>query len=147
MMANNDFCIISYNSRGFGNCKKDFISALPTIGGCATIICNQENFLLKNNEYMARQILPEHHLFFKPARKDGFDGRPKNGMFIAVPLCLKEKTKDVSPESNRVQSIVIEENACRTLLLNTYFPTDPRAMCNIVYKRHWNQRNQGSAFT
>ena len=79
-MGITDLCIISYNSRGFGSCKQDFIKSFPTMGGCDTIICNQENFLLKNNEYMAKNILPGHHVLFKPASKDGLDGRPTNGI-------------------------------------------------------------------
>ena len=126
MMDSEDLCVISYNSRGFDGSKKDFIKSLPVIGGCSTVICNQENFLLKNNEYMAKQILPEHHLFCKPAVKEGFDGRPKNGMFVAVPITLKEKSKDISPGSDRVQCVVIKDNLSSTLILNTYFPTDPR---------------------
>jgi hypothetical protein len=47
-------------------------------------------------------------------------------MFIAVPLILKEKSKDISPSSNRIQCVVIREHLCSTLILNTYFPTDPR---------------------
>ena len=96
------------------------------ITGCLTIICSQENFLLKNNEYIAKQVLPEHHLVFKPATKEGFDGRPKNGMFIAFPLCFKNDVIDVSPKSNRVQSVIIMNGSVKTLLINTYFPTDPR---------------------
>ena len=96
------------------------------MGGCDTIICNQENFLLKNNEYMAKNILPGHHVLFKPASKDGLDGRPTNGMFIAVPLCLKEKMKNVVYKSNRIQGVIIKDEHLNMLIINTYFPTDPR---------------------
>ena len=119
-------CIFSYNSRGFDSSKQDVIKAFTTMSGCLTIICNQENFLLKNNKYMIKQILPEHHIVFKPATKDGFEGRPKNGMFIAIPIHFKDKFEDVSPKSNRHQTIVIENNSNKTLIINTYFPTDPK---------------------
>ena len=125
MMAEFDLCIFSYNSRGFDGCKQEFMKALTDIGGCLTIICNQENFILKDNEYVARQALPDHHLIFKPAIKEGFEGRPKNGMFVAVPLCLKERTKNVSPNSDRIQCVIID-NGIKTMIINTYFPTDPR---------------------
>ena len=39
-------------------------------GGTDTIICNQENFILKANEYVIRKALPDHHIFFKPAKKE-----------------------------------------------------------------------------
>ena len=91
MMVDNQVCIISYNSRGFNGCKRDFIGRIPLLAGCDAIIFNQENFLLKNNGYMARNALPQHHLIIKPAIKNGLEGRPKNGMFIAVPSILPQK--------------------------------------------------------
>ena len=104
----NTLCIFSYNSRGFNITKQDAIQTLLSISGNSLpIICNQENFLLEANEYKIRQCLPDHHILFKPAIKEGLNGRPKNGMFIAVPSCLKEKVDDVSPPL-RIQSALIE---------------------------------------
>ena len=126
-MYDNNICIISYNSRGFNSCKQDFIKTLLSLtGNSLPIICNQENLLLNAHEYIAKQPLPDHHIIFNPATKDGLDGRPKNGMFIAVPNCLKEMVKDVSPHSFRIQSVVINTKTCKILLINTYFPQDPR---------------------
>ena len=76
---------------------------------------------------MVRQTLADHHIYFKPAFKSGFDGRPINGMFVGIPLCLKEKTKDVSPSSDRIQAITLKDGCRNILILNTYFPTDPRS--------------------
>ena len=75
---------------------------------------------------MAKNILPGHHVLFKPASKDGLDGRPTNGMFIAVPLCIKEKMKNVLYKSNRIQGVIIKDEHLNMLIINTYFPTDPR---------------------
>ena len=47
-------------------------------------------------------------------------------MFIAVPSCLKEKVEDVSPPSPRIQSALIKTQHCKIMLINTYFPQDPR---------------------
>ena len=125
-MMDEQVCIFSYNSRGFNDCKKDFVKSLINIAGCQAIICNQENFILKKNAYVIEQTLPDHTIFFKDAIKNGLEGRPKNGMFIAFPKCLKtDKIKDVSPESFRIQSIVVTIGAYRLLVVNTYFPTDP----------------------
>ena len=88
MMEGKGFCIISYNSRGFNDCKRDFMENLSSISGCSTFIFNQENFLLKNNEYVAKQVLPEHHLIFKPASKEGFEGRPKKNDYFEAPANL-----------------------------------------------------------
>ena len=93
---------------------------LSISGNSLLIICNQENFLLEPNEYKIRQ-----HTLFKPAIKEGLNGRPKNGMFIAVPSYLKEKVEDVSPPSPRIQSELIETQPCKIMLINTYFPQDP----------------------
>ena len=71
-------------------------------------------------------MLPKYQLVFKPATKEGFGGIPKNGMFIPIPLCLKYNVEDVSPKSNCVQSIIIKNDLIKTLLINTYLPTDPR---------------------
>ena len=57
------------------------------------IICVQEHFLLRSNSYKVKQCLPDNHLYFKSAVMDSDLGRPKNGMFIAVPSEIKENVK------------------------------------------------------
>ena len=122
----NTLCIFSYNSRGFNITKQDDIQTLLSISGNSLpIICNQENFLLEANEYKIRQCLPDLHILFKSAIKEGHNGRPKNDMFIAVPSCLKEKFEDVPPRP-RIQSALIETQHCKIMLINTYVPQDPR---------------------
>ena len=88
-MTDEQVCIFSYNFRGFNDCKKDFVKRLININGCQAMICNLENFILKKNAYVIEQTLPDCKIFFKEAIKDGLEGRPKNGMFIALPKCLK----------------------------------------------------------
>ena len=124
----NNFCIISYNSRGYDSNKQKFINMLTTISGNElTIICNQENFILKNNNYIVKKSLPDHHIIFNPAEKVGLEGRPINGMYIAVPKSMKEMVKDVTPkQSKRVQGILLTIDMRRFLIINTYFPTDPK---------------------
>ena len=61
------------------------------------IICNQENFLLAANKYKIKQCLPNFRIYFKPATKDGLNGRPKNGMSVAIPENLNAEVEDVSP--------------------------------------------------
>ena len=71
-------CIFSCNSRGFNAYKQSFcIKLLMPSGSSTTILCNQENFLLKANGYIIKQALPDHHILFKPAEKDYLEGRPK----------------------------------------------------------------------
>ena len=49
-----------------------------------------------------------------------------NGMFIAVANDITENVLDVSPNHWRVQTITLKANNNRILIINTYFPTDPR---------------------
>ena len=96
----NSICIYSYNSRGFAQEKQDLCNILMKNSGSSySILCNQENFLLQGNSYKINQCLKDAHVIFKSAIKNSHDnGRPKNGMFIAVPLEMKEYVLDVSPK-------------------------------------------------
>ena len=62
----------------------------------------------------------------KPAVKVSHDkGRPKGGLFIAVPDNIKNEVKDVSPSFWRTQAMILTVKSSRILLINSYFPTDP----------------------
>ena len=65
--------------------------------GCTyPILCNQENFLLRANGYKIKKFLAGAHVIVKGAVKSSYDnGRPKNGMFIAVPAEIKEFVTDI----------------------------------------------------
>ena len=123
-----DICLLSYNSRGFCNIKQNFLILLVSISGNKIpVICNQENFLLRNNYYKIRQCLPNFHIISKPAIKVNLShGRPVNGMFIAIPSILKKKIVDVFPDNNRIQAFLLKMNNQVFLIINTYFPTDTR---------------------
>ena len=117
-------CVLSYNSRGFCESKQKFCDNLSTnmCGARIPILCVQEHFLLRGNSYIAQQALPNSHIFFKPAVKtDQVTGRPKNGMFIAVPAEIKERFSDISPSHWRVQAVRLSN----TVIINAYLPTDP----------------------
>ena len=57
---------------------------------------------------------------------DSLYGRPKNGMFIAVPMEIKENVRDISPTHWRIQTIIVNTLDSRILVINSYFPTDPK---------------------
>ena len=126
----NKVCFISYNSRGFSESQKNVLSMITSqnvVGDKLPIICNQENFILKGNSYKMLQVLPKFHLVINPAIKDDLNtGRPKGGMFIAIPDSIKGLIKDVSPGHWRLQAITITSPTSKTLLINSYFPTDSR---------------------
>ena len=82
--------IFSYNSRGFAEHKQSICKTLALKDNqTVPIICVQEHFLQRGNSYKVKQCLPNFHILFKTAVMDSDLGRPKNGMFIAVPIEIK----------------------------------------------------------
>ena len=90
------------------------------------ILCYQENFLLLNNGFRVKQALPDCHIFFRKGEMDTIQGRPKNGMFIAVPKKIKENGFEVSPHHWRNQAVIVSTSNSKVLITNTYYPTDPK---------------------
>ena len=90
-----------------------------------TVLCNQENFLLRGNAYKVKQALPSCHVLFKEAKKETLDnGRPSNGMFIALPAAYSSSITDVSPDHWRLQAAILKSDNTNILLINSYFPND-----------------------
>ena len=121
--------VYSYNSRGFSMEKQDVCKNLvnsKNVSNCIPILCNQENFLLKSNGYLIEQALTGFDILFKPAVKHCLEGRPKNGMFIAIPSELKRKTKEIPILNPRLQAATIDIGNRVILILNVYFPQDPK---------------------
>ena len=121
-------CFFSYNTRGFGEDKQDVCKILTIKNkNYIPILCNQENFLLHGNRRKVEQCLPESKVYFKKAIKDSLhSGRAKNGMFIAIPKFMEQNTKNVSPDHWRIQAITLNFPNNKILVINSYFPTDPR---------------------
>ena len=122
-------CLYSFNSRGFSADKQSFCFKLfNSTGDYLPILCNQENFLYKSSSYKVNQALPGAFIFFKPAHKENplSRGRPQNGMFIAIPQSLKNVTFNISPQHWRIQAIKIQLNNASLVIINTYFPNNPR---------------------
>ena len=121
-------CIYSYNTRGFAQEKQDLCKILMSSTGCTyPILCNQENFVLRGNGYKIKKCLPGAHIIIKEAIKCTHDnGRPKNGMFIAIPAEIKEFVTDISPNHWRVQAVIVHTESNKVMIINSYFPTDSR---------------------
>ncbi len=121
-------CFFSFNSRGFSEDKQDLCKILMIESvKYIPVLCNQENFLLYGNRRRVEQCLVNSKVYFKKAVKDSLHrGRAKNGMFIAIPKLYADLTKDVSPDHWRVQAITINTPNCKMLVINSYFPTDPK---------------------
>ena len=88
------------------------------------ILCNQKNALLHGNRYKVEQCLPNSSIFFKKAEKD--DGSAKNGMFIAVPMEIKEFAEEVNTFNWRTQTLTLKFPENKIMIINSYFPTDPK---------------------
>ena len=160
-LVNRKVCFVSYNSRGFSESQQkviNIISSPSTVGDKLPIVCNQENFILKGNSYKILQTLPSYQCFINPAIKDDMNtGRPKGGLFIAVPESIKGAVKDVSPGHWRLQAVIISSPSSKTLLINSYFPTDSRAvniniqlqeLCeiiDIIEDRGWEEEARSGA--
>ena len=120
-------CVFSYNSRGFSIDKQQLCRTLMLNSETYfPILYNQENFLLYGNRFKVKQCLPHARIIFKEALKELNEGRPKNGMFIAIPGEIKECVKDVSPNHWRVQAVILKTKKSKLLVIHTYFPTDPK---------------------
>ena len=116
--------LMSWNSRGFNETKSDFISELCDRN--FTIFCNQENFMLKKNSYKIDNCCGDMKFFIKPAIKDNLDkGRPKGGLFTAIPESFKSFAEDISPNNWRLQAIKFNFDES-LLLINSYLPVDNR---------------------
>ena len=127
-------CIFWYNSRGFSADKQLFcFKLLMSSGSSTTILCNQENFLLKANGYIIKQALPDDHILFKPAEKDYLEGKPKNGMFIAASDVMKENVTDISPSHWRIQAALIKKNNSKIMIIN-FLPQDSKSL--RAYRRN-----------
>lgn len=127
------FNIISFNTRGFDVSKQRFCLKLlkqneGSESKSISILCNQENFVLRGNKHIIKRALPGFHPVIKPAVKDNLEGRPKNGMFIAFPDDIKGSVKEVSPNHWRVQAVLLKLSGENLLIINTYFPQDTRAL-------------------
>ncbi len=126
-IKNKNIRIYSYNSRGFDMIKQRFCLELMEVEEpVVPVICNQENFVLKGNSHLIRKALKNFHVYIKPAKKDKLEGRPINGMFIALPKIMRQKSKDVSPTNDRIQAVLLETKDGYLMIINVYFPPDPK---------------------
>ena len=129
--SGSEICLLSFNSRGFGTLRKEFVEYLVStavIGNKTPILFLQEHFQLKNNEYKIAQALPGFHLIVKNSVKDTHcNGRPKGGLCIAIPSHLCESVREIKVENWRLQALSITLGAKSLLLVNVYFPVDDRS--------------------
>ena len=116
--------LISWNSRGFSEIKSKFISEYMT---SETILCNQENFMLRQNAFkLSSPSSATHLVFVKPAIKEN------GGLFTAVPISLRNYFHDISPINWRIQALKYSSEEESFILINSYLPVDNRNNVNEV---------------
>ena len=126
-------CISSYNSTGFGIGVQQFLS---TVSLFSNILCLQEHFLLDgkvrnhSNTDKVRKILGhKYDMFITPAYKEDLQvskGRGKGGLATLWDKGLTKYVSHVKTVSFRLQATKFDFPSGSLLLINTYFPCDPR---------------------
>ena len=130
MEKKTNICLYSYNSRGNSNEKLDFIDSLISLSGInIPIVCIQEHFLLRNNLGKLSKKFNKSSVISKPAFKDfsiQTKGRPKGGLAVILPKQLRKYVKIIECDSWRIQPFILVIKDVRFLIINCYFPTDPK---------------------
>ena len=125
-------CLYSYNSRGSSESKLKFVNDILEISPRnSTVFCIQEHFLLRNNVYKLSQNLQNFSVLAKPAFKN-FNvqdkGRPKGGLATIIPKGWRKKTTILKCQSWRIQPLIIKIKSKQFLIINSYFPVDPKTI-------------------
>ena len=120
-----DLKVISYNSTGFNVEKANFINFLLNSMDIDVFIL-QEHLHLRQNVFKIQRELNKYESFILPAVKTSNKisaGRPSGGLSIFWKPSLNKIVNIIKhPNSFRVQGIEVGKN----LVINTYFPVDPR---------------------
>ena len=128
-----NLCITSYNSTGFGIPAQNYIRTLLLF---TDILCIQEHFLLdsqdkkySNTKKLVKQFGASHDMFIVPAHKDNTQvsrGRGKGGLVTIWKKGLTRYVSKVECSNFRIQATKFEFPSKNILLINAYFPCDPR---------------------
>ena len=126
-------CITSYNSTGFSIAVQDYLETLLLF---SDILCLQEHFLLdckdrknSNTNKIRNKFGDSHDMFIVPAFKNSSQVSRGRGSGGLVTLWKKSLTKYVSKidcQNYRLQATKFSFPGSPILILNSYFPCDPR---------------------
>ena len=130
--SSSKICLYSYNSRGSSEEKLNYIQDIINVSGNKIpIFLVQEHFLLRSNIYKLSKFFNTSAVLAKPAFKN-FEtqntGRPMGGLATIVPKYLRKHTKVMNCESWRLQPILFKFGNKEILIINSYFPTDPKTI-------------------
>ena len=127
-------CITSFNSTGFGIAVQEYIETLLLF---SDILCVQEHFLLdaKDKKYSNTNKLRKRYnncdMFIVPAHKDNNQvskGRGKGGLATIWSKKLTKYVSKIQSNNYRLQATKFNFPNGPILVINTYFPCDPRTL-------------------
>ena len=126
-------CISSYNSTGFGVGVQNFVTTLSLF---SNILCIQEHFLLdaktknhSNTNKLRKLCNVKYDMSIVPAYKENAQvtrGRGKGGLATLWDKSLTKYVSQIKCSNFRLQATRFDFPSGSLLLLNTYFPCDPR---------------------
>ena len=128
----NSICVTSYNSTGFGVNAQHFMETLLLF---SNILCIQEHFLQDfgdkkySNTNKLRRKYSNHDMYIVPAyKKDNrvCRGRGKGGLATIWEKGLTKYVSKLKCKSFRLQGTKFSFPSGTLVVINTYFPCDPR---------------------
>ena len=133
MLSSSDsLCVCSHNSTGFGISSQNYISSLLVF---SDILCIQEHFLQdcgdkkSSNTNLLRKRFNNHDMFIVPAEKNNSQisrGRGKGGLATIWKRGLTKYVMKIECNNSRLQATKFDFPSGSLLVLNVYFPCDPR---------------------
>ena len=127
-VSGNNISTVSYNTTGWNNFKVDFINTI-LLTFAVQLFAVQEHFLLKENLYKL-DCFRDYEVFSIPAFKNNdsvHSGRPSGGLSLIYSHSVSQYvTRLTCPKSYRVHGLKINFPGADFLIINTYFPNDPR---------------------
>ena len=127
-------CISSFNSTGFGIAVQAYIETILLF---SNIVCLQEHFLLDakdkkfSNTNKLRRKFSNHDMFIVPAHKPTTQvskGRGKGGLATIWEKNLTKYVSKIQCDNFRIQATKFEFPSGPLLVINSYFPCDPRTI-------------------
>ena len=132
-LTQGELCITSFNTTGFGIGVQNYLTTLSLF---SNILCIQEHFLLdgkdknhSNTNKIRKLLNHKYDMFIIPAFKDDSQvskGRGKGGLATLWDKGLTKYVSQVKTVSFRIQATKFDLPSGSLLVVNTYFPCDPR---------------------
>ena len=122
---------MSHNTSGWSEQKANILQTLLA-SHKPSVVSMQEHMQLKSNLYKIKSNLHGYEAFSLPAYKSNefiHKGRPSCGLSILYRRDLMNYVEHfVVPNSARVQAIKVTLPNAKFVIVNSYFPTDPRTV-------------------